>query len=111
MPCQCGNPKSYEILGHKCVRCYRDSDLFALSEARDKAEIEFNNMDSLCYRIEILEGLRPPPVSDRPAHDVQGEPAMGILSANDAKHGGFSSPMKQARRSTITSAQDMTDEE
>lgn len=102
--CQCGNPKSYEILSYKCVRCYRDSELFALGEARDKAELEYNNMDSLCYRIEVFEGLRPPPASDRPTHDVQGDPAMG-----DNK---FSPPMKQVRRSIIvSSAQDMTDEE
>lgn len=103
-PCQCGNPKGYEVLGHKCVRCYRDHDLFILAEIRDKAEIEFNNMDSLCYRIEVYEGLRPS-ASDRPTHDVQGEPAMGPTRER------VPAPMKQVRRSTISSAQDMTDEE
>lgn len=111
-PCtRCGNPKSYEILGHKCVRCYRDHELFALREIRDKAEIEYNNMDSLCYRIEVYEGLRPPPIPDRPTHDVQGDPAMGNVANNDI---GFPSPMKQVRRSIPRSAglaQDMTDEE
>lgn len=110
MSCQCGNPKSYEILGNKCVQCYRANELYALAEARDRAEIEYNNMDSLCYRIEILEGLRPPPISDRPTHDVQGDPAMGTVGA---QKGAFSTPMKQVRRPTRVdaSAQDMSDEE
>lgn len=101
-PCQCGNPKGYEVLGHKCVRCYRDQDLYTLQLIRDKAEIEYNNMDSLCYRIEVYEGLRPPP-SDRPTHDVQGEPAMG----NNERV--LPTPMKQVRRS-IPNVQEMSDE-
>lgn len=99
---ECNTRTGHQVLDNCCTRCARDHKLYVMRAIADETERAWADYADVIYRVEVFEGERIPP-SDRPTHDVQGEPAMG------RRERVLTAPMKQVRRST-TNAQDMTDE-
>lgn len=108
---ECNTRTGHQILDNCCTRCARDHKLYVMRAIADETEKAWADYADVIYRVEVFEGERVAPatlssssLSDRPTHDVQGEPAMGSKGERV-----LTAPMKQVRRST-TNAQDMTDE-
>lgn len=114
-PCiECGQRAGHTILGGSCTRCARDNRLFVLRAVADELEKAWSDYCDTIYRVEVWEGERVPPASDRTrSHGVQGEPATGQVSNRTNDKVGLSSPMKQERvRSSNTDWEDeLTDED
>jgi hypothetical protein len=107
-PCiLCKERTGYPPLNNCCPRCARDSELYRLTLLRDKAELEWSDYADLIYRIEVHEGLRPPPllagagISDRPdPHGAVGDLRTGVSSTRRASR--FSPLMKQGPGRSLT---------
>lgn len=116
-PCTlCKERNGYPATSGLCTRCARDTKLFQLRELADQAELAWSDFADLLYRVEVWEGLRPPPsrsvggaaggggevASDRPSpHGVQRDVATGASSTRKASR--FSPLMKQGPgRSSLT---------
>lgn len=118
-PCiLCKERNGYPATDGLCTRCARSTKLFQLRDIADKAELEWSDYADLLYRIEVWEGLRPPPsrsiggavggggevASDRPSpHGVQRDVATGASSPSVSVNRRFSPLMKQGPgRSSLT---------